>query len=63
MEGKFEDLVEISKLIEKEKGYTVEFFVVAYKRYGLDYVNKIEEVFSGILIREKEKEREREIIK
>ena len=41
-EGEFNYLVQRSELIEKQENYAITFFVVAYKLYRSDHIDKIE---------------------
>ena len=48
VEGEFDLLVRRSKLLKRQEDYAVAFTVVAKKLYGIDYLAKVKESFSGL---------------
>ena len=48
VEGEFDLLIRRSKLLKRQEDYAVAFTVVAKKLYGIDYLDKVKESFSGL---------------
>ena len=48
VESEFELLLSRSKLLTRQEDYAVAFSVVVKKLYGIDYLDKVKESFSGL---------------
>ena len=48
VEGEFDLLLRRSKLLTRQEDYDVAFSVVVNKLYGIDYIGKVKESFSGL---------------